>query len=1005
MEVTQLRLTIRRNIRLILMRWVWLMGLLGLLLYPYAPLPRIASAQPSPAPPSIHYAAPIRAAQQSRAGNVTLLRGQATLTQPATAVRLEIFADTRYEVWLNGVWIGRGPARFSRQRQEYDTYPLADLPAGPHTLAVLVHDNPNLRRSETIQTGVQAALIGTVQRQAQALLLTSNRWRAWISPAWDPDARDVQGGGLLGKQELLDLRQLPPDWNQPAFADAGLPFAFAMPANTYPNLHPRSIPHLVDVPRPPVAVVSSGLLSPEQQLLDLDGVANGIATPLAQIKFSTTAPLSLPITAINTPTLLLNNVPITATWQNSNDPRRPDVYTLATHVPTGEHRLSVAVPPLGTAIGLPITLTTNYTPHLSHDAGRLMQIGAPVLGADGAPRVSLANGRAQISIPAHPAPHPNPAPRFVVLDFGRSIHARLKVVAHGPAGTIIAAGWDERLVGGHPLPAPGILHKNVWSHADAWVLADQPRPLTTLDTRTGRYLLLVIQGNAPVELTDLYALEETLVQQVVGQFSSDDALLNRIWHVGVETLIPNMTDAYADPWRERGQWWGDAYAAQHVNRVSVGDLTLWRRGLRQMADDPRPDGIMPPFAPRHGEPTVLLDYSMLWLESLYRYWQLTGDTALVRELYPAAERQIQALRQFENTHGLLDLPIGPQPLAALSAAPPLRGPQLDEPELARWALIDWSGFLSIIGESTPLNALYAANLRWMSAMANATGRNGLAYAQRSLAVQQAINARLWRDEGGYAATRFEGTLFPPTPQAQAWALRYGVVPPARQAIATDVLLDEMTPFIRDDYGFRFAVVEIYGFVWLLDALGQQGRTDAALDLIRTHYGGLLDQGATTWWETFSSRERQDSALSHGWGGAPTWYLSRYVLGIQIDTPQQWQVAPQPSSLRRANGRMPLSNGNQISVEWAQPACGVFTMQVQAPAAQPGRLVIPLATQLQSRSTITLNGQVVWSPDGQASFATATPQGIALAVQGASNYRVTRKSPCQQTVALPLVVRE
>ena len=402
------------------MRWLWLVGMVGLLglvgvpLLPCVQPAHVASAQPSPAPPSIHHAAPIRASQQSRAGNVTLFRGQATLTQPATAVRLEIFADTRYEVWLNGVWVGRGPARFSRQRQEYDIYTLADLPAGIHTLAVLVHDNPNLRRSEAIQTGLQAALIGTVRgSQAQALLLTSNRWRAWISSAWNPDARDVQGGGLLGKQELLDLRQLPPDWNQPAFADAGLPFAFAMPADTYPKLSPRSIPLLAHVPRPPVAVVSSGLLSPEQQLLELDPT-----TPQLPITFSTSAPISLPITAINTPTLWLNDMPITTTWQSCNDPRRPDVYTLAVRVPAGDHRLSVAVPPLGTAIGLPVTLTTNYTPHLSHDAGRLMQIGEPVDQAVGAPRVTLAYGRAQISIPAHPEPRANPTPRFVVLDLG-----------------------------------------------------------------------------------------------------------------------------------------------------------------------------------------------------------------------------------------------------------------------------------------------------------------------------------------------------------------------------------------------------------------------------------------------------------------------------------------------------------------------------------------------------------------------------------------------------------
>ncbi len=505
--------------------------LLCLTLLPPCWLP--ATVAQAAAAPSIHDAAPIRAAALAHAGNVTLLRGSLTLTTPATDVVLEIFADTRYEAWLNGVWLGRGPARFSRVRQEYDRLPVGNLPAGTHTLAVLVHTNPTLSRSETIQSGLQAAVVGSVAEQPRLLLGTSTAWRALISPAWNPDARQVHGWQLLGKQELLDLRLLPADWNQPAFNDAGWPLAFAMPPGTYPNLQPRSIPTLANVPRAPLAVVSSGMLSPDQQIVDLDGT--GSITRTATIALSSSTSISLPITAINTPTLLLNDTPLPAAWQPLADPRRPDAYVLTTTLPAGSHRLTVAVPPSGIAIGLPTGVQLDASVQQGTDPGRLMQLGEPVPSDLAAPQVTLTNGQAQISVPPPTGDQQIPAPRFLVLDFGRSIHARIALTATGTAGTIIDAGWDERLVAGHPLPAPGSLHINVWSQVDSWVLDGTPRQLTTLDTRTGRYLLLVVRGAGSVQIDGLHALEETIVQQVAGSFTSNDARLNQIWQVGVDT--------------------------------------------------------------------------------------------------------------------------------------------------------------------------------------------------------------------------------------------------------------------------------------------------------------------------------------------------------------------------------------------------------------------------------------------------------------------------------------
>ncbi|MFN2202943.1 MAG: hypothetical protein ACK2UO_17220, partial [Caldilineaceae bacterium] len=80
---------------------------------------------------------------------VALFRRKFRVDKPVDDGQLHVFADTRYIAWLDGEWLGRGPARFSQSRHEYDTYSLGALPPGDHTLAMLVQWAPNGRRSES----------------------------------------------------------------------------------------------------------------------------------------------------------------------------------------------------------------------------------------------------------------------------------------------------------------------------------------------------------------------------------------------------------------------------------------------------------------------------------------------------------------------------------------------------------------------------------------------------------------------------------------------------------------------------------------------------------------------------------------------------------------------------------------------------------------------------------------------------------------------------------------
>ncbi len=163
---------------------------------------------------------------------------------------------------------------------------------------------------------------------------------------------------------------------------------------------------------------------------------------------------------------------------------------------------------------------------------------------------------------------------------------------------------------------------------DSWILDANERVITTIDARAGRYILFAAWGVGPVRLEDIVIQEERYPSENLGSFQSSDPLLDRIWQVGVDTLYPNRTDGYTDtPWRERGQWWGDAYVASHIDRVATGDLGLLKRGLSLMADEFEHTSA-PGLAP-NGNGTHMLDYAMLWVLSLSEYDRLT----LIKILY------------------------------------------------------------------------------------------------------------------------------------------------------------------------------------------------------------------------------------------------------------------------------------------------------------------------------------------------------------------------------------
>jgi alpha-L-rhamnosidase len=161
---------------------------------------------------------------------------------PQTAA-LHIFAYTRYQLFINGEYVGRGPSRFQNQRPEYDSWNIrAKLRAGRNVIAALVHrDNPSGRVMHHAP-GFTARLEMLRTDGTKQVVATDAAWQGFLEPAYGP-----QPDAWASFPENIDARRSPGDWTARDFPASSLPTAAPLTtsdATVWPALAPRSIPLL-----------------------------------------------------------------------------------------------------------------------------------------------------------------------------------------------------------------------------------------------------------------------------------------------------------------------------------------------------------------------------------------------------------------------------------------------------------------------------------------------------------------------------------------------------------------------------------------------------------------------------------------------------------------------------------------------------------------------------------------------------------------------------------------
>jgi alpha-L-rhamnosidase len=161
---------------------------------------------------------------------------------PANAL-IRLFSFTRYRLYINGVYQGRGPSRFQNQRPEYDTRELGRaLRAGKNTIAVLVHRDAPTGRIMRHDPGFAAAIQLTHGSHTQ-VFITDTSWLSKPDVSFGP--RDEAWSSI---EENIDARK-GFDLTTADFSSTRWPPSILVGGPAFFPVWPRTTPLQREIPR------------------------------------------------------------------------------------------------------------------------------------------------------------------------------------------------------------------------------------------------------------------------------------------------------------------------------------------------------------------------------------------------------------------------------------------------------------------------------------------------------------------------------------------------------------------------------------------------------------------------------------------------------------------------------------------------------------------------------------------------------------------------------------
>lgn len=394
-------------------------------------------------------------------------------------------------------------------------------------------------------------------------------------------------------------------------------------------------------------------------------------------------------------------------------------------------------------------------------------------------------------------------------------------------------------------------------------------------------------------LLDFFVYEEVYSPNFKPYFKSDDKKINQIYNVAKRTLEVTSREFFIDgPKRDRWVWAGDALQSAWFDFYTFFDKEIVKRTIRAIIGKQEIRSNM----------TGILDYNFYYILTVYYYFMFTGDKEFVKEIYP----RLESLMRYIFTK-----------------------PKVDGFLMAKneWIFIDWTNIpnFSTINNKYPvclIQILYYKSLQTMSLFEDILGKEKNPKYQEELdGLKDRINKTFYDEElGGYYHDA-----------AHTLKTKYGNI----FAILCDFADDNQKAKIAESM-VNSDFYEIYTpFMKFFElcAIAETGNIDYVIDYMNYYWGGMIDEGATTFWEKYDPNQKgaekyemygrkYGKSLCHSWGAGPLYLLAKYVVGLKpCDSGyQEYSIKPYLTNFKYS-AKLPMNdseilvdyNGEQITI--------------------------------------------------------------------------------------------
>ncbi len=408
-------------------------------------------------------------------------------------------------------------------------------------------------------------------------------------------------------------------------------------------------------------------------------------------------------------------------------------------------------------------------------------------------------------------------------------------------------------------------------------------PYTLNSSKAFRYVYLETEKN--VSFDSVSMLYEYLPLDYKGNFQCNDELINKIWEISAYTMHLTTREFFIDGIkRDRWVWSGDAYQSYLMNYYLFFDSpSVSRTILNLRGKDPVTSHI-----------NTIMDYTFYWFMGIYDYYLYTGDKKFIDQFYPRMQTLMEYCLSRRNSNGMME---------GLSGD---------------WVFIDWADFkMNKAGEVSFEQLLFCRSLETMALCAGLVNEAEQAKRYTDLAadLKSKLFSAFWStDKNAFVHNCENGEQSEQvTPYTNMFAVLF------------DYLNDKQTDTVKKNVLLNPDALKIttpYMRFYELEALCALGEHNHVLKEIRDYWGGMLNLGATSFWEKYNPDEKGSEhlamygrpfgkSLCHAWGASPIYLLGKYYLGVKPEKEgyAAFSIRPVLGDLKWIKGSVPTPNGS------------------------------------------------------------------------------------------------